>query len=477
MVALDYFAIIDRWLLNSAKNALSASHFRRKALRHPSRYGNYSKLFQILLPVLSFVLMKAFCVLKVSRPVCAALVAGVGMGAVSCSMPPREAWQRMRQDGVLKAFFVPKRMGVKEDRTQRLAGADLSVDEGVAGGRAGAPVAVVSDRPGYVWSPRTSTRKLVNVKDFAAGETVLCPYTLEPFVVPGGERQRVAEAPAEGVAGTTTGGSTFGPSSPLLPSTPPVREVSQGSTEPEMVAENPAVEEVTPEEAGVGGDDPLLAPPMSTAPFGSWVEGRPGHVYSPFAARHQLVDVAGLPLGSEVHCPFSGRIFRVPASADAAAPEVAILPEPGAPQVAANAPADAGTDEPAPGSADLDTEALRELATPTPSPAAAGAPKYGATRPMNPPPPPVPAEPTPAAPTPATPNPPPAEKPVPVAEPKPAPSPTPTPLPTATWAPNRPGLVQSPFGKPGEWVDVTGKPPGTKVVCPYSNKPFLVPAR
>lgn len=406
--------------------------------------------------------MKAFLVPKVSKHVCAAVVAGMGVGAVSCSLPPREAWQRMRQDGVLKAFFVPKRMGVTDDRTQRLAGADLSVEEGAARSRVGAPVATAADRPGYVWSPRTATPKLVNVKDFTAGETVLCPYTLEPFVVPG----VAASAPEAELAGR----ETFGPATPLPAPVPPVRERSNPSPDPTLVAENPAVEEVTPEAADVAGADPLLLPPVSAAPFGSWVEGKPGHVYSPFAARHQLVDVGGLPLGAEVHCPFSGRIFRVPASADLAGLEEPGLSDPGLPQIAATEPTEPGADESAPASTDLATDVLRELAAPAPAPATGEAPKYGATRPPTPPRPPVPAEPTPAEPKPA-----PAEKPAPSAVPKPVPAPPPL-LPTASWAPNRPGLVQSPFGKPGELVDVTGKPPGTKVVCPYSNKPFLVPS-
>ena len=33
---------------------------------------------------------------------------------------------------------------------------------------------------------------------------------------------------------------------------------------------------------------------------------------SPFAAKHQLVDVTGLPVGMEVKCPYTGKLFRVP---------------------------------------------------------------------------------------------------------------------------------------------------------------------
>ena len=421
--------------------------------------------------------MKARLNDTVSGWVGAAVVAGVGLGGVSCSLPPREAWQRMKEDGVLKAFFVPKRGGLGEDRTRRLAGADLSVDRGAAGREVPVPVAEPAGSPGYVYSPRTATRKLVNVKDFAAGETVLCPYTMEPFVVPGGEPSRPTEARwAEAPA--------FGPARPMAdpgPSMPP----TPGE---DPAAGNPAVEELTANPPTLAGADLAPSEPVPAVPFGAWVENKPGHVYSPFAARHQLVDVTGIAPGTEVHCPFSGRIFRVPESAVTPDSLAQALPEPGPVMVPAGDPAPAApgspeASEPAVPEADAvlaDAAAMRELAAPAPAPEgpvapAEGAPvpptpappKYGATGPVLVPPPPVPTAPATVA-DPSAPKDDP--KPKPPVKPSPAPDP-----PTATWAPGKPGLVQSPFGKPGQLVDVTGKPTGSKVVCPYTNKAFLVP--
>jgi hypothetical protein len=57
---------------------------------------------------------------------------------------------------------------------------------------------------------------------------------------------------------------------------------------------------------------PPASTPASDLPYGSSIPGRAGFVNSPFAAKHQLVDVTGLPTGMEVKCPYTGKLFRVP---------------------------------------------------------------------------------------------------------------------------------------------------------------------
>jgi len=431
------------------------------------------------------------------------LLASVGVAGVSCSLPPREAWQRIREEGVLKAFFVPKRSGVTDDRTQRLAGADLSDDDS---GSRSLPVAEPAAQAGYVYSPRTATRKLVNVKDFAAGDTVLCPYTLEPFVVPGA-------GASSGLAGEAVGGRELTPMTPThaapprLASTRPTSQASESS--------NPAVQEL-PLDASEGADAssasaPVPAPQPET-PYGTWVAAKPGHVYSPYAQRHQLVDVTGIAPATEVHCPFTDKIFRVPELESAPTSLAQSLPEPepaaagsttltsdtfaGSPLPVETIPTKgeapdlrslAGVETPAdstgsplnptppteaPSTAqsnDPNLSSAGKSGAPVPPTAASsnpGAPKYGATTPATPA-----AASTPSAPLTAD-----GQTSASKSPDKPSPQPKKSPaLPTATWVPGKSGLVQSPYGKPGELVDVTGKPSGSKVVCPYTNKPFIVP--
>ena len=53
-------------------------------------------------------------------------------------------------------------------------------------------------------------------------------------------------------------------------------------------------------------------PAAEEMPEGTPLAGRPGLVNSPYAGKHQIVDVSGLKPGQEVKCPYSGKLFRVP---------------------------------------------------------------------------------------------------------------------------------------------------------------------
>ncbi len=53
------------------------------------------------------------------------------------------------------------------------------------------------------------------------------------------------------------------------------------------------------------------APAREDLPFGELVPARTGFVYSPWSKKG-LVDVSGIPTGTKVKCPYTGKTFRVP---------------------------------------------------------------------------------------------------------------------------------------------------------------------
>ena len=60
-----------------------------------------------------------------------------------------------------------------------------------------------------------------------------------------------------------------------------------------------------------GSSDPTPAASGGDKPYADPVPGKYGRVYSPFASGRE-VDVTGFPPGTEVRCPYTQKIFRVP---------------------------------------------------------------------------------------------------------------------------------------------------------------------
>ncbi len=224
----------------------------------------------------------------------------------SCATPPREAWQEIQSRGLITYY-----MG-KESRplgstagspmlTQsttpvqtpsQIVGPDRPATPPPAMLNASSmPVAqAVPDLPGYVRTPFTNPPRLVDVRGMSAGSKVVCPYTQRPFLVPGS----VKVAPSNVAASR--------PKAPEAPERPRTTPVAANSNVAAMTTPAPSAPSVAP-----------TAPaPAAELPYGSPIAGRPGFVNSPFAAKHQLVDVTGLPVGMEVKCPYTGKLFRVP---------------------------------------------------------------------------------------------------------------------------------------------------------------------
>lgn len=105
----------------------------------------------------------------------------------------------------------------------------------------------------------------------------------------------------------------------------------------------------------------LVKKPAEALPYGTPVSGRPGMVTSPFAQKQQLVDVTGLAPGDTVKDPYSGKLFRVPPTQQAAASPAPVAAPPAAPAAVEKEKPAAATTSPAPTPA--------PPAEPTPSPA------------------------------------------------------------------------------------------------------------
>lgn len=246
-------------------------------------------------------------------------LASSGLAALmiaSCAVPPREAWQTIQTRGLLSYWGGESRplgapgTGSSSRMVTPVVASNNSASMVVGPVRpstpppsmlnpASMPVAqAVPDLPGYVRTPFTNPPRLVDVRGMSAGSKVVCPYTQRPFLVPGGvsTRSNIASTPA--------------------PSRPKVTEAPERPSPPPTAPTNVAAMNNTPSTPATSPTAPPEAtPPPSTAPdlpFGTAIAGRPGFVNSPYAAKHQLVDVTGLPVGMEVKCPYTGKLFRVP---------------------------------------------------------------------------------------------------------------------------------------------------------------------
>lgn len=229
----------------------------------------------------------------------------------SCAVPPRQAWQEIQTRGLITYLAKESRpLGTSTTSSSGILAQNNAATQSTANTVVGPvrpstpppsmlnastmPVAqAVPDLPGYVRTPFTNPPRLVDVRGMSAGSKVVCPYTQRPFLVPGG---------------VTTSNSSVASSRPkTTPSAPERPKTTPAAANSNVAAMNNAT-------SPASTPSPAATPPSSVAelPYGTSIAGRPGFVNSPFAAKHQLVDVTGLPVGMEVKCPYTGKLFRVP---------------------------------------------------------------------------------------------------------------------------------------------------------------------
>lgn len=78
----------------------------------------------------------------------------------------------------------------------------------------------------------------------------------------------------------------------------------------DTAAPSPETTSETPAESPPAGTKPAV--PREDLPFGQPIVGKKGFVYSPFAPDKGQVEVEGIPAGTKVRCPYTGKVFRVP---------------------------------------------------------------------------------------------------------------------------------------------------------------------
>ena len=277
----------------------------------------------------------------------------------SCSLPSQEAWRQIQKDGLIPYVInsrhevpgeatsaptqqIAQQPAPTQQRTVVHAPSEQPAPQSVSSSPSVPPptqlrsdslvtAQAVPGLAGYVRSPFTNPPRLVDVRGMTAGSKVVCPYTRKPFIVPvGAQEQAVASAPAPAPAPSPAPAPLPKPQPQpqAAPAPAPAPKMTQQApAAPTKVAVNSTPAPQPPPQPQVKPNPPVqkVAPPPTAEvktelPFGVAIPGRPGFVNSPYAAKHQLVDVTGLPTGMEVKCPYTGKLFRVPPQADGSAP-------------------------------------------------------------------------------------------------------------------------------------------------------------
>ncbi len=97
---------------------------------------------------------------------------------------------------------------------------------------------------------------------------------------------------------------------PKVTETRPTDTPSRDDGDMEVVEKKKRDEIVDP--APIEKKNKIPPPPSQNPEYAIKAEGKPGYVQSPYDSQHRLIDVRGLPPGTEAECPYTRRTFLVP---------------------------------------------------------------------------------------------------------------------------------------------------------------------
>lgn len=249
----------------------------------------------------------------------------------SCALPPREAWRVIQRDGLIPYFAIEAGKRPIPPYVQRT---NLPVSQGQSAKQNSVRVSA-APKPAQVASAVPQTRFLATPEAVAAAPRAIV-RAQEPPKAAAHPKPRPAHRAAAAPASPPLEFRRATPSQQRSVTVPAPKPQAKSPPAPSRVAQTPKPKaDTTPAprktetpkadstKKTAAAPKTLVAPKPAAAPtvdipYGNAVPGRPGLVTSPYAGKLQLVDVTGLSPGQEVKCPYSGKLFRVPPSQQAA---------------------------------------------------------------------------------------------------------------------------------------------------------------
>lgn len=126
-------------------------------------------------------------------------------------------------------------------------------------------------------------------------------------------------APGQGRNSTKTGNDRKTPDIKRDPgdttvdiTAPESKEKKDPATDTTAGTDTPSGTDAAPKDKPADTSDAKPAVPREDLQYGVPIVGKKGFVYSPFATDKGEVDVEGIPAGTKVKCPYTGKTFRVP---------------------------------------------------------------------------------------------------------------------------------------------------------------------